>query len=57
MVIDQVRAYLRRWGKDADIIELDASTATVNDAAAALGLIPARIAKSISVNRGMMPQW
>jgi prolyl-tRNA editing enzyme YbaK/EbsC (Cys-tRNA(Pro) deacylase) len=52
MGIDQVRAYLQRWGKDADIIELDASTATVNEAAAALGLIPARIAKSISLKQG-----
>jgi prolyl-tRNA editing enzyme YbaK/EbsC (Cys-tRNA(Pro) deacylase) len=52
MGIDQVRAYLRRWGRDADIIELDASTATVNEAAAALGLIPARIAKSISLKQG-----
>jgi prolyl-tRNA editing enzyme YbaK/EbsC (Cys-tRNA(Pro) deacylase) len=52
MGIDQVRAYLRHWGKDADIIELDASTATVDEAAAALGLIPARIAKSISLKQG-----
>jgi prolyl-tRNA editing enzyme YbaK/EbsC (Cys-tRNA(Pro) deacylase) len=31
---------------------MDASTATVTDAAAALGVIPARIAKSISLKQG-----
>ncbi|MDR0877252.1 MAG: YbaK/EbsC family protein [Treponema sp.] len=49
MSIEQVHEYLSRWGRDKDIIELDASTATVNEAAAALGVIPARIAKSISL--------
>ena len=49
MSIEQVRAYLNRWNRDKDIIELDISTATVELAAAALGVIPARIAKSISL--------
>jgi prolyl-tRNA editing enzyme YbaK/EbsC (Cys-tRNA(Pro) deacylase) len=52
MAIDGVRAYLRRWGRDTDIIEMDVSTATVAEAAAALGVIPARIAKSISLKTG-----
>jgi prolyl-tRNA editing enzyme YbaK/EbsC (Cys-tRNA(Pro) deacylase) len=47
--IEQVRTYLRRWNRDGDIIEISASTATVAEAAAALGVIPARIAKSISL--------
>jgi prolyl-tRNA editing enzyme YbaK/EbsC (Cys-tRNA(Pro) deacylase) len=47
--IEAVREYLDRWGRAADIIEMEASTATVAQAAAALGLIPARIAKSISL--------
>jgi prolyl-tRNA editing enzyme YbaK/EbsC (Cys-tRNA(Pro) deacylase) len=49
MSIEQARAWLSRWNRDQDIIELDASTATVAEAAAALGVIPARIAKSISL--------
>jgi prolyl-tRNA editing enzyme YbaK/EbsC (Cys-tRNA(Pro) deacylase) len=49
MSIEQVRSWLNRWGRDKDIIEMDASTATVTEAAAALGVNPARIAKSISL--------
>ena len=49
MSIEQVRQYLSRWNKDKDIIEMDISTATVELAASALGVIPARIAKSISL--------
>jgi prolyl-tRNA editing enzyme YbaK/EbsC (Cys-tRNA(Pro) deacylase) len=52
MAIEQVRTYLQRWNRDKDIIEMDASTATVPEAAAALGVIPARIAKSISLRQG-----
>jgi prolyl-tRNA editing enzyme YbaK/EbsC (Cys-tRNA(Pro) deacylase) len=52
MSIEQVRAYLRRWKKDSNIIEMGISTATVELAAAALGVEPARIAKSISL-RGL----
>jgi prolyl-tRNA editing enzyme YbaK/EbsC (Cys-tRNA(Pro) deacylase) len=51
MSIEAVREYLRRWNRDSDIIELAASTATVVEAASALGVIPARIAKSISLMR------
>jgi prolyl-tRNA editing enzyme YbaK/EbsC (Cys-tRNA(Pro) deacylase) len=49
MALEQVRAYLRRWNKDGGIIEKDIPTATVELAAAALGVEPARIAKSISL--------
>ena len=49
MSIEDVRVYLSRWGRDKDIIEMDISTATVELAASALGVIPARIAKSISL--------
>ncbi|MCL1928251.1 MAG: YbaK/EbsC family protein [Treponema sp.] len=54
MSIEQVRQYLSRWNKDKDIIEMNISTATVELAASALGVIPARIAKSISL-RGSQP--
>ncbi|MDR0759956.1 MAG: YbaK/EbsC family protein [Treponema sp.] len=49
MSIDRVRSYLGRWNRDKDIIEMNVSTATVSEAASALGVIPARIAKSISL--------
>jgi prolyl-tRNA editing enzyme YbaK/EbsC (Cys-tRNA(Pro) deacylase) len=49
MPVEQVRTYLNRWNRGKDIIEMDISTATVELAAAALGVIPARIAKSISL--------
>ncbi|MDR0374432.1 MAG: YbaK/EbsC family protein [Treponema sp.] len=52
MSIEAARAYLARWNRDKDIIENPASTATVAAAAAALGVIPARIAKSISLKNG-----
>jgi prolyl-tRNA editing enzyme YbaK/EbsC (Cys-tRNA(Pro) deacylase) len=52
MSIEQVRSFLKRWNRDGDIIEMDASTATVPEAAEALGVIPARIAKSISLKAG-----
>ncbi|MCL2067817.1 MAG: YbaK/EbsC family protein [Treponema sp.] len=52
MSIEQVRKYLSRWNREKDIIEMGISTATVELAAAALGVIPARIAKSISLRNG-----
>jgi prolyl-tRNA editing enzyme YbaK/EbsC (Cys-tRNA(Pro) deacylase) len=52
MSVEQVRGYLQKWGRDKDVIEMDASTATVAEAAAALGVVPARIAKSISLKQG-----
>ncbi|MDR2177112.1 MAG: YbaK/EbsC family protein [Treponema sp.] len=51
-MIEAVRTYLKRWNRDAGIIEFDISTATVAEAAAALGVIPARIAKTISLRAG-----
>jgi prolyl-tRNA editing enzyme YbaK/EbsC (Cys-tRNA(Pro) deacylase) len=52
MSIEKVIAYLKPRNRDKDVIELAASTATVSEAAAALGVIPARIAKSISLRDG-----
>ncbi|MBC8062808.1 MAG: YbaK/EbsC family protein [Clostridiaceae bacterium] len=48
MAIDIVKDYLKRWGRDVDIIELETSSATVELAAKALGVDAARIAKTIS---------
>jgi prolyl-tRNA editing enzyme YbaK/EbsC (Cys-tRNA(Pro) deacylase) len=52
MSVEQVREYLKRWNRDKDLVEMDASTATVVEAANALRVIPARIAKSISLKQG-----
>jgi prolyl-tRNA editing enzyme YbaK/EbsC (Cys-tRNA(Pro) deacylase) len=52
MSVEQVREYLKRWNRDKDLVEMDASTATVVEAANALRVSPARIAKSISLKQG-----
>ena len=52
MSIETVKDHLRQWGRDKDIIELKESSATVLLAAEALGVIHARIAKSISLKQG-----
>lgn len=48
MSLETVRHYLSRWGQDQAILVMEASTATVELAAEALGAIPARIAKTLS---------
>ena len=48
MSIERARAHLARWGLDARIRELEASSATVALAAEALGTEPERIAKTLS---------
>ena len=46
--MDKVCTYLKKWNKENEIITFQESTATVEKAAAALGVIPARIAKTLS---------
>lgn len=48
MSIQQCRAFFRALGREADILEFDASSATVELAARAVGVAPARIAKTLS---------
>ena len=48
MAIERARAYLKRFGMDGRILEFETSSATVELAARAAGVIPARIAKSLS---------
>ncbi len=48
MSIEIARNYLKNFHKDTEIIELNQSTATVELAAKALNVIPARIAKTLS---------
>ena len=48
MSVEKVRAYLTPYGVTQRIRELEVSSATVELAAAALGVAPARIAKTLS---------
>lgn len=48
MAIEEVREYLRRFGREKDILEFDISSATVELASRALDIEPARIAKTLS---------
>ena len=48
MSIEKVRAYFRTFGREQDILEFPVSSATVELAAQAVGVIPARIAKTLS---------
>ena len=48
MSIQLVRDYFRPLGREGDILEFEVSSATVELAAQAVGVIPARIAKTLS---------
>lgn len=48
MVIEQVREYFKKWNREKDIMEFAVSSATVELAARALGVEPARIAKTLA---------
>ena len=59
MAMEQARAYLKQYHKEQEILVLNASSATVEQAAQALGTQPERIAKSLSfmVERSMLLSW
>lgn len=48
MAIEEVKKYFKQFGRENDILEFDESSATVDLAAHALNVIPARIAKTLS---------
>ena len=48
MSIEAVRNYLKKWNLDHRVMEFEVSSATVELAAQALNVIPARIAKTLS---------
>ncbi len=52
MSIEHVREYFHSCGRENDILEFNQSSATVELAAQALGVEPARIAKTISLHSG-----
>ena len=52
MSVETVKTYLKSFGRDEDIQEFPVSSATVELAAAALSVEPARIAKTLSFADG-----
>jgi prolyl-tRNA editing enzyme YbaK/EbsC (Cys-tRNA(Pro) deacylase) len=52
MSLESVRAWLAEHAPDLPLIEVAESTATVAEAAAALGIAPGRIAKTLAVRAG-----
>ena len=52
MAIEKVREYFKQYGMEDRILEMEQSSATVELAALAVGLEPARIAKTLSFKKG-----
>ena len=52
MSLESVRAWLAQHAPDLGLIEVEATTATVETAAMALGVEPGRIAKTLAVRAG-----
>lgn len=48
MSIEAVKSYFKEFGREKDVLEFETSSATVELAAQAAGVIPARIAKTLS---------
>lgn len=48
MSIESVKAHFKKWNRENDVLEFDSSSATVDQAAETIGVIPARIAKTLS---------
>ena len=55
MSFEEAKAYLQEKGLDDHIIVLEESSATVAEAARALGVQPAEISKTLSVLQGEKP--
>ncbi len=51
MSLEKVKAYFATVGREGDVLEFPVSSATVELAAQAAGVIPARIAKTLSFKR------
>lgn len=48
MSLESVKAHFKQWNREGDVREFSASIATVEMAADTIGVIPARIAKTLS---------
>ena len=55
MSLERAKQYLEKKGFLENVIELEESTATVSQAAEALGVEPGRIAKTMSFLQGEQP--
>ena len=52
MSLSRAKEHLARYGKEDDVMEFDASSATVELAAQTIGCAPERIAKTLSFDLG-----
>jgi len=48
MSVESVKEHFKQWNREQDIMEFDTTSATVQQAADTIGIIPARIAKTLS---------
>jgi prolyl-tRNA editing enzyme YbaK/EbsC (Cys-tRNA(Pro) deacylase) len=48
MSFESVKEHFKKWNREGDMMEFDTTSATVELAAEAIGVIPARIAKTLS---------
>lgn len=48
MSLESVKAHFKKWNREQDVMVFDESSATVEMAAETIGVIPARIAKTLS---------
>ncbi|WP_462413521.1 YbaK/EbsC family protein [Neobacillus sp. Marseille-QA0830] len=48
MSLESVKAHFQQWDREKDIMEFETLSATVDQAANTIGVIPARIAKTLS---------
>jgi prolyl-tRNA editing enzyme YbaK/EbsC (Cys-tRNA(Pro) deacylase) len=48
MSLESVKAHFKKWNRESDVMEFESSSATVEQAAEVIGVIPARIAKTLS---------
>ncbi len=48
MSLESVKAHLEQWNRQNDVMEFETTSATVDQAAEAIGVTPARIAKTLS---------
>lgn len=48
MSIESVKVHFKQWNREKDVMEFDTSSATVEQAASTIGVLSARIAKTLS---------
>ncbi|MFA1820322.1 YbaK/EbsC family protein [Virgibacillus oceani] len=48
MSIESVKEHFKQWDREADVMEYDSSSATVQQAADTIGVVPEQIAKTLS---------